>query len=206
MQLGNASKQTKRQLTRRQFLSTLGLSATAGWLVACAPRTSGLIDATGPQATPQIVLPSPMPPAGTATALPEPDGLPLEAFLQLSAVLTGISNLSPLLGQLYLQSLQASTQFQITLVDLYEQAGFRNASPTIEELEENGLFDQEPTRQLADKIIEYWYTGIYDTPEGEQAVATFVDALAWQTLTFTKPLTLCGAPGFWSEAPEPVID
>jgi hypothetical protein len=23
---------------------------------------------------------------------------------------------------------------------------------------------------------------------------------------FTKPLTICGAPGFWSEAPEVVFD
>jgi hypothetical protein len=207
MQSSTANQQISHRLTRRQFLYTFGLAATASWVAACAPRTSGLTGVLGSQATPQIVLPSPVPPAGTATAAAGPGDLPLEAFLQLSAVLTGVTNLSPLLGQVYLQSLQASSKFAVTLAELYEQAGFTSATPTtIEELEAKGLFEQEPTRQLADKIIEYWYTGIYDSPAGEQAVATFVDALAWQTLVFTKPLTICSAPGVWSEAPEPVVD
>lgn len=57
----------------------------------------------------------------------------------------------------------------------------------------------KPQRQL-------WYTGIYTKADGEATVATFVDALAWQTLAFTKPMTICGYPGFWSEAWEPILD
>jgi hypothetical protein len=69
-------------------------------------------------------------------------------------------------------------------------------------LEAGGLFEQEATRALADKIIEYWYSGVYDTADGGQAVATFADALVWRAVRYTKPLTLCGAPGFWAVPPE----
>ena len=94
------------------------------------------------------------------------------------------------------------------MADLYAQAVFRSAAPptTVSALEAAGLFTQAAPRSLADRIIELWYTGIYTNAEGEERVATFVDALAWQTLAFTKPMTICGYPGFWSEAWEPVLD
>jgi hypothetical protein len=196
------------RLSRRRFLLTLGLAVGTGSLAACATRHSIpqplMVD---PLFHPQPVLPSPQP-AASPTPAPESereaDGLPLADFLALSAVLTGVGELNPQLGTVYLQSLQASSQFDVTLVDLYEQAGFRSDTPpaTVAELEANGLFAQEASRQLADKIIEYWYTGIYETAEGAQAVATFVDTLVWQTLKFTKPLTICGAPNFWSHPAE----
>jgi hypothetical protein len=119
-----------------------------------------------------------------------------------------VDNLSPELGRIYLQSLQASDEFAVSVSDLYEQAGFGTDTPptTITALEAAGMFSQETTRPLADSIIELWYTGIYTNEEGEETVATFVDALAWQTLAFTKPMTICGYPGFWSEAWDPVLD
>jgi hypothetical protein len=131
------------------------------------------------------------------------EGLALEDFLTLSSVLTGVEELDPQVGSVYLQSLEASDQFEVSLSDLYQQAGFgRGTQPgTVAQLEANGLFEQESTRKLADKIIEYWYTGVYESAQGEQAVATFVDVLAWRTLRFTKPQTICGAPGFWAEPP-----
>lgn len=201
MQNNRPRKTTNHKLTRRQFLTTLGLSVSAGWLVACAPARTTPIPLASPFPT-HPVLPSPQA-AGTATPLPKPEGLSLTDFLALSAVLTGVDELNPQLGSVYLQSLQASTEFTTTLADLHAQAGFRNEPPptTVEALEANGLFAQESTRKLADKIIEYWYTGSYDTAEGEQAVATFVDALAWRTLSFTKPLTICGVPNFWAQPP-----
>ena len=107
-----------------------------------------------------------------------------------------------------MQSLQTSPDFPVSVPELYEQAGFRTDAPppTIAMLEEAGLFAQEATRTLADRIIELWYTGVYTNEQGEETVATYVDALAWRTLAFTKPTTLCGYPGFWSEAWEPVLD
>jgi hypothetical protein len=55
---------------------------------------------------------------------------------------------------------------------------------------------------LANAIVAAWYSGIYDSAAGKQAVATFTDALLWNALTFTKPAGFCGgATGYWAQAP-----
>jgi hypothetical protein len=203
---------TQKRLNRRQFVQALGLTFVGGSLVACGatrftsrPSTLDLTTHTYP------ILPSPQPAAGAETSTAG-GKLPLEEFLALSAVLTGFDNLNPTLGARYLQSLQESGQFEApvteTVIEVYNQAGFGTDTPptAVEELEEAGLFDQESTRQLLDTIIETWYTGIYTTPEGEPAVATYVDALMWQALPFTKPLTICGSPNFWSDPPERALE
>lgn len=187
------------RLSRREFLRAAALTVAGGLLAACASpldRPSGASPSSGALRA----LPSPQPPA---TPTPLPEG-PLGQFLALSVLLTGVRDLSPVLGSVYMQSLDASGQFETTVAALLEQAGFASGTPptTLEELEATGIFDDAAARPLADKITEYWYTGVYDTPEGEQAVATFVDALAWSTLRFTKPATLCGSPGFWSIEPQ----
>ena len=201
------TKSPAQPISRRTFLCSLAATATGAFLVACGPprSTDQAAVAFGRQATPQVVLPSPVP------ATPPPaatEDLPLTEFLALSTLLTGVPNLNPALGRLYLQSLQASDEFTVTVADLYAQAGLRSAAPptTVSALEATDFFTQEATRRLADKIIELWYTGVYTNPAGEETVATFVDALAWQTLAFTKPTTICGYPGFWSEEWEPVLD
>jgi len=200
------AKQQARPISRRTFLCSLSAAVTSAFLTACGPprSTDQSALAFSLQATPPAVLPSPVP----ATPPAATEDLPLTEFLALSAVLTGVANLNPELGRIYLQSLQTSDEFAVTVTDLYEQAGFRSAAPptAVSELEAAGLFTQEAPRSLADRIIELWYTGIYTNAEGEETVATFVDALAWQTLTFTKPMTICCYPGFWSEAWEPVLD
>lgn len=197
-------KTRPRRISRRAFLR--GLTTLAGaFVTACGPprSTEQPMLAYGPQATPPIILPSPAPETD-----PQAEDLPLAEFLALSSVLTGVDNLSPALGRIYLQSIQTSDEFAVNVTDLYAQAGFQSDDPptTVAAVEAAGLFDQEESRRLADKIIELWYTGIYTNAEGEETVATFVDALAWQTLAFTKPMTICGYPGFWSEAWEPTID
>ena len=205
--MNQSTNDQPRRLSRRAFLCSLSTAITGAILVACGPpRSNSRADvAFGPQATPPAALPSPAP------ATPPPatsDDLPFAQFLALSAVLTGVPTLNPDLGRLYLQSVQANSDFTVTVLDLYAQAGFRTDAPppTIATMESAGLFAQEATRALADRIIELWYTGVYTNAQGEDAVATHVDALAWQTLAFTKPTTICGYPGFWSEAWEPVLD
>jgi hypothetical protein len=55
---------------------------------------------------------------------------------------------------------------------------------------------------LANAIVAAWYSGIYDSAAGKQAVAMFTDALLWNALTFTKPPGFCGeATGYWAKAP-----
>lgn len=197
------------QLSRRAFLGGLLAAGGAGLLAACAPGQPF----AGPYntATPAQVLASPRAPQGTPQAgdgTPQAEGdLGLQQFLALSAVLTGVNNLSPDEGRVYLQALQASDEFEVSPGDLYRQTSeileiSDVSEATIEDLEAQGVFESEGTATLADTIIEYWYTGIYTTSEGEPAVATYVDALAWKTLAFTKPNSICGSPGFWEERPE----
>jgi len=208
-------------LTRRAFLRGLLAAAGSGVLAACAPGQKPAQPFAGSYntATPARVMASPRAPSavsgaqdGTPTpesgAAPQDGGLALQQFLTLSAVLTGVQNLDPVVGSVYLQSLQSSDEFDVTLGDLYERAGFETDAPpdSIVDLQEQGFFEPDASNgsaaSLADTIIEYWYTGVYTTPEGEQAVATYVDALAWKALSFTKPNSICGSPGFWEERPE----
>lgn len=189
-------------LTRREFLvAVLGVAA-AELLAGCRP--SQAVDGGVTTAVPLRVLESPVP-LGTAEPTPVASSgeLALEEFLALSAVLTGFAELDPLVGRAYLQSLQQSTEFDRSLPELYEAAGFRSAAPpdNVEALETNGFFESEPNRTLADTIIEQWYTGVYQQ-DGEPVVATFVDSLAWKAINFTKPLTICDPPGRWAQRPD----
>lgn len=191
--------------SRRTFLRSAAAGGVTLALAGCgvATPTQRQADlAPFPQWHP--ILPSPQAATPGPAATPAPGAIGLDAFLALSALLTGIDNLNPQVGQIYLNSLAASQEFDVSLAELYEQAGFTAAAApaTIEELEQRGIFAQEATRTLADKIIEYWYSGVYDTPDGEQAVATFADALVWRAVRYTKPLTVCAAPGFWALAPQ----
>jgi hypothetical protein len=195
-------------LSRRAFLRSVGLTGLVTLLAGCGIATQSAPPediAPFPQRHP--LLPSPVAgpvPSPRSGATPSPSEVDLGGFLALSTLLTGIENLNPQVGQIYLDSLAANTESEISLADLYRQAGFADAPPpeSIEELERRGVFAQDATRALADKIIEYWYSGVYDTADGEQAVATFADALVWRAIRYTKPLTLCAAPGFWAVAPQ----
>jgi hypothetical protein len=145
------------------------------------------------------------PEARPAEGTPQP-GLPgategLEQFLLLSSALTGVPNLDPVVGSVYLQALQQG-DFDASLDELYEMASLDpQADQDISDLEQAGLFDEESTTTLADTIIRYWYTGVYDTADGQQAVATYVDALHWKALPWTKPNSICASFGFWEERP-----
>jgi hypothetical protein len=185
-------------LSRREFLRGAGLLLASGLLAACGTEQEPAWQAGDfwRTPTPADLLVGPV---ETETA-DAPEGL--DSFLALSTVLTGFENLDPALGQVYLGSLQEDPELGGGLPGLYEQAGVLSGSPpdSIAALESAGIFDQESTRSLADRIIELWYTGIYTQGE-EQVVATFVDSLAWKSLTFTKPPTICGSFGFWSARP-----
>jgi hypothetical protein len=199
--------QQQERVSRRTFLQALATTGIGALMAGCGPprSTNRAEIAFGPQATPQVILPSPVLPTPAAATQATPL---LQSFLALSALLTGVVNLNPALGQLYLQSLQASDEFDLTVDELLTQAGFNAGTPpdSLAALEAAALFTQEASRKLADKITELWYTGVYTNDQGEETVATYADALAWQSLTFTKPMTICGYPRFWSEAWEPVLD
>ncbi len=175
-----------------------------GVLAACAPVQEPGWQAGEPWMTPSPASLLPSPQATLNATEQAVEGL--EPFLALSSVLTGFENLSPALGRIYLASLQQDPELGSGLEPLFEQAGMNGASPaqSIEDLESLGVFEDEAGRGLADRIIEMWYSGVVTQGE-EQVVATFVDSLAWRSLTFTKPLTICGSFGFWAERPSGVF-
>src|SRR5690606_12264570 len=166
--LTNQSPRYSRRAFLRGLLATSGMAA----LAACAPgvprnsrpRVDDVATATRARA-----LSSPV--ARPAEGTPQPGATEgLEQFLLLSSVLTGVANLDPVVGSVHLQALQQG-DFEASLEELYEMASLDpQADQDISDLEQAGLFDEESTSTLADTIIRYWYTGVYDTADGEQAV------------------------------------
>jgi hypothetical protein len=164
------------------------------------------VGATG---TPESAIETP--PAG-ASPTDGPDGSPstgdeadvdLERFMALSRALTGFDDLDDTeLGQVYLDSIASSDDLGDQLDALYEKVGLADEvrAVTLEDLESAGAFDDD-TRPAADAITTAWYTGTYDAG-GEQAVATYINALAWQATGYrlTGPSTCSGATGNWTAA------
>jgi hypothetical protein len=193
-------KPSERKLSRRQFIQGLSALCAGSLLAGCAPsqQRTGQAIAPGATPTPALVMASPEPPGPEDAPASQEGDFSLDRFLALSAALTGFANLNPVLGQVYLQSLQ-NAGTEVSLAELYEQSGLEGTAG-LQEVDQ-AIFEQESTRALADKLIEYWYTGVYEQ-DGEQVVATTTEALAWQALDFTKPLTICGPySGFWAERP-----
>jgi hypothetical protein len=184
-----ASDRMRTRLSRRQFLIGFSTLATAGVLTAC-------------QSLPNLPSVRPTPPAPTAT--PDAvDGETLTDFLRFSSVLTEFDDLGTDEGNLYLKSIVELPDPNSTLEQLYETSGFRSASPpqTLAELEQTGVFTNLNALTLLNRINEYWYTGIYDTADG-QAVATFTGALTWRALTFAHPVSTCGGEtNYWDKPP-----
>ncbi len=198
-----------RRMGRRTFLRSLSLAASTLLLVACGPprgdQGAAQDVALGAEATPQTILPSPMPDAAVPTEALAGE-LTLEQFLSLSALLTGVRELSPTLGEIYLRHLGQSTD-GTTLAALGKRLGVTDAASTsATERFDPDLLADESLRKLAETVAKLWYTGTYSNEAGDRTVVTYVDALAWRTLAFTKPKTICGQPGFWAEAWEPVLN
>ena len=157
-------------------------------------------------ATPFRAIQSPQAPAAQAGAVAAEGSISLEEFLQFSSLLTGVDNLDPNLGRVYLQALRSDGGEGPTLADVYGAAssGSGPLPQDISQLSSAGFFDQGDFGSVADRIISMWYTGTYNNGE-EDVVVTFVDALAWKVLHFTKPPTICGQVGFWSREPQAQI-
>ena len=129
--------------TRRQMLVGMAAGGALALLAGCgvastAPPPPDI--AAFPTLRP--ALPSPQPLSGSqaaeATPLPggpRPGGLDLASFLALSSLLTGIDDLNPQIGAVYLESLEGSDQFALSLADLHAQMGFGedSAPPSLEE-------------------------------------------------------------------------
>ncbi|WP_437971153.1 sugar dehydrogenase complex small subunit [Sorangium sp. So ce260] len=128
---------------------------------------------------------------------------PLDRFLALSTLLTGVHDLVRDHGQIYLDCLLADRAQAAALEDLYARAGLAGDAParTLDDLTAQGVFADRRLRALADEILLFWYTGEYDAAGG-RALATYEGSLAWRSLPHaTAPGTCGGAMGFWREPP-----
>ena len=190
-------------ISRRRFLQNLTLVTAGALLAGCTPApdrgdAAAISDAT----LVEVRVPQPQVDATRQEFAPE-----LGDFLALSALLTGVDNLDPALGQTYLQSLQNNPELPMSVIALLDaaKAGQPTLPTTLEMLEGSGFFTNNAAREVADTITATWYTGVF-VDNGTERVATFVDALAWKTLHFTKAMTVCGSYRFWTEPPESAID
>lgn len=194
-------RNSRRKVSRRVFLRGMTL-AGAGFAAACYAAEIAIEPTPIPTPTPARVLRSPQAPAGVPETGESERAISLDQFLELSALLTGFDQLNRAQGQIYLQSLLSEDAGGPALNEVYTAALSENQElpEDLQTLTDAGFFEDVGTAELADRIIEMWYTGIY-TADGEDHVATFVDALAWKALHFTKPLTICGEFGFWADPP-----
>lgn len=184
------------QLSRRTLLRLIATATSGTLLAACTPARRPPSTVDNEQLTALTRgLPNPRPGGAAIAAVPD---AALATFLAFSALLTGVEQLDPTVGRIYLAALQ--TNSTVDLDGLYAQAGFTpSTTPTLADLENAGFFAQEAARVPADQILEMWYTGKYNDRAGNPVVVTYTGALAWQVLSFTKATTLCGAPNFWAE-------
>lgn len=180
------TKQAKQTMSRRAFLRLFGILGAGAVIQACdvLPEDEHVAIALEEVASPY--------PASNITASD------VNRFLYLSTILTGFSDLNPELAHTYMQNLSGD----VSLPELYEQANFPEQAQefTLEQLQQSGVFEDEAMRSLLNEITNYWYTGTYQNGDST-VVATYTDALAWKSLDFTKPRTICGAPGFWQTNP-----
>ena len=188
-------------LTRRRFLRA-ALIGGAGLLAACAADEIAQEPPEYRTPTPVRLLPGSEAGGGQVVEEVAEGMISLEEFLQFSSLLTGVDDLDPNLGRVYLQALASGEQQGPTLAEIYGAASSgSNPQQDVDALSGSGFFDQEGYGSMADQIINMWYSGVA-TINGEEQVVTFVDALAWKVLHFTKPLTICAQFGFWAEEPQ----
>lgn len=135
------------------------------------------------------------------------EGFDLQRFMAVSRVLTGMQDLADASsGRLYLAALLNRPNGASLLNELWRTGGFGGPKPptSVADLAAAGVYENAELRRLADTITANWYSGVYATPDGGQAVATYTNALAWRSLGYRVggPSTCGGAFGHWARAPE----
>lgn len=112
-------------------------------------------------------------------------GFSLESFVELSARLTGAP---------------ASTLDLAAARVIYDAFDGRGLLPALASL--SGQTEPEGVgQQLADEVVEVWYSGICETANGP-VVATHTAALLWGSAPFLHPPGVCGGvTGYWGDPP-----
>ncbi len=103
----------------------------------------------------------------------------LDGFLALSASLTGKKDLSEdIAGRMLKAFAKTGREDEIAALDA-----------------------EDADSEIADEIVEAWYTGVSPDPD-DLDVLTYLDALIWRAMDYTKPMAVCGGGvGYWAEPP-----
>jgi hypothetical protein len=90
------------------------------------------------------------------------------------------------------------------LEDLLLKAGYLSNDPpqTLDDIERRGVFDDEPYASMANGVIEGWYSGLVQAPNGASQTVAWLPALGWKALAYTVAPGYCeGEMGVWGDAP-----
>jgi hypothetical protein len=101
-------------------------------------------------------------------------------------------------------AVSAPTVTSATLEDLLLKAGYLSNDPpqTLEDIERRGVFDEEPYASMANGVIEGWYSGLVQAPNGASQTVAWLPALGWKALAYTLAPGYCeGETGVWGDAP-----
>ena len=126
----------------------------------------------------------------------------LDAFLDLSRVVTGVADLPRAVAPDYLEALEQAA-LPMTPSTLIQLAGYADgAGPsTLSELEASSALARRDGRTCASAIAAAWWSGMTPTRSGEMRVITYLDALVWRALPYAQPPSNClGTTGSWAKA------
>ena len=122
----------------------------------------------------------------------------LDEFMELSRILTDREfSLDDEPGALYLASLVANPTFAAPLRQLVQDTVRAASEPrTFDEVVRRGALDSKEAAETARQILVLWYSGLVN-----DRTADYLEALAWETLSFPKPPSTELGFSKWDEAP-----
>ena len=122
----------------------------------------------------------------------------LDEFMELSDILTDREfSLDDEPGAVYLASLVADPAFDAPLRQLVQDTARAQKMPsTFDEVVRSGALRSDAAARTAQQILVLWYSGLVN-----DRTADYLEALAWETLSFPKPPSTPVGFSKWDEAP-----
>lgn len=134
----------------------------------------------------------------SASAATRAGPVTLDEFMELSRILTDNEfSLDDGPGSLYLASLVADPAFGAPLRRLVQDTVRAAREPrTFDEVVDSGALGSDAAARTAQQILVLWYSGLVDG-----RTADYLEALAWESLSFPKPPSTPLGFSKWDEAP-----
>ena len=133
-----------------------------------------------------------------ASAATPPRPVTLDEFMELSRILTDNEfSLEDEPGALYLASLVADPTFNAELRQLVQNTVRASREPkTFNDVVASGALRTDTAAMTAQQILVLWYSGLVN-----DRTADYLEALAWESLSFPKPASTPLGFSKWDEAP-----